>query len=334
MPGRAQVRLDGHSYDFDIPDSATPVALAPLLGLSIDYPPPVVQEAQEYAMAAAASATEAAAATAAAIASAMTYSVNSYGADPTGATASDAAVAAAITAIGVHTGIIEFGAGIYKLNNTIARSHPGQGLKGQGSGATIIDWRGTGDCVRVQDASQDTSHRAGPITQLQITADNNANINICGLHIGDLQGIFIEDVFIQGFDTSGSKGFWGENRYVFSERAEITLDVRNCTDCYVFEKHASHPSPNASWDYGWFNLSFVALLNQNGITLKNNTDMVGVDMSVVGNTAGGAGTQAPSSKWAPRHPTRRSSPGDLPSRLKKTEQVSGIPISLLARRRA
>lgn len=55
-PGRAQVRIDGNSYDFDIPSSATPVALAPLLGLSIDYPPPVVQEAQEYAMAAASSA--------------------------------------------------------------------------------------------------------------------------------------------------------------------------------------------------------------------------------------------------------------------------------------
>ena len=61
--GPAQVRIDGHSYNFVIPapnPDSSPTQLAPLIGVAIDYPAPIVEQTQEYAISAAASAAAAA----------------------------------------------------------------------------------------------------------------------------------------------------------------------------------------------------------------------------------------------------------------------------------
>src|SRR5262249_20611763 len=48
----------------------------------------------------------------------QTYFVDEYGADPTGTSSSNTAVAAAVAAMGSNPGILEFGAGKYLLSAT------------------------------------------------------------------------------------------------------------------------------------------------------------------------------------------------------------------------
>lgn len=221
-----------------------------------------------------------------------TYLIDDFGADPTGATPSDAAIAAAISVLGDNPGILEFGPGIYQYSNDLVRGLPGQGIKGAGIGATILDYHGAGDAVRAWDSTVPTDGstppgKAGPITGISIWGWNNANANTNGLHIGDLDSIHL-DVDIQGFNRSGCRGFWGENVYSWSERAWIQCSVEQCTDAYIFETNASHPGGRSSWDYSWYFLSLSVAANQNGVTFKNNVDAFGVMFSLVGNVAPGA----------------------------------------------
>lgn len=224
-----------------------------------------------------------------AITAVASYPVDVYGADPTGVGFSDAAVAAAITAMGTAGGLLTFGIGTYKLSSTKTLSYPGQGIHGQGAGATKIDWTGSGDCFRVWDSTVPTDgstspRNAGPITGFTIDGTNSSgSVASYALHIGDLYGIHIQNVAIKDFNTAGSIGFWGENRYSWSERAHIQMQVDRAATCYMFDRNASHPNAESSWDYSSFNLSVVINANQNGLIVKNNTDMLGIDMVLWGN---------------------------------------------------
>lgn len=220
---------------------------------------------------------------------AVTFLVDSFGADPTGSTASDTAVAAAITAMGTSPGILEFGVGTYLLNSTKTIAYPGQGIKGQGKRATTIDYRGTGDCLRWWDSTVPTNGLTAPqiggtFTGLKIDLSNNANSGVVGIHVGDLYAPIINDVWIYGWGTTSSKGLWGENRYTWTERANFNLIVDYCTDDYLFETNASHPlAAGSSWSYSDFWLAFNVIANQNAITLKNKVAMTGVRLTAIGN---------------------------------------------------
>lgn len=223
--------------------------------------------------------------------SAKTFFVNDYGADPTGAAASDTAVAAAITAMGTGRGTLEFGKGIYRLDSTKTLAYPGQGLCGQGAGATTIDWRGTGDCFRIWDSTvptdaSTTPGKAGPIIGFTLSGVNNANANSNGLHIGDLDYLYIENVFITGLDNTGCIGAWFENRYSWSERGNIEMICESNTNNVVFDKNASHPATSTSFCYSTFKLDCYSAVNQNHVIIRNNTVMLGVNFTMFG----GAGT--------------------------------------------
>lgn len=218
-------------------------------------------------------------------ASSKTYSVNDYGADPTGAAASDSAIAAAITAIGSGKGTIEFGVGTYKLNSTQMLSFPGQYFRGQGLEATVIDYRGTGPGLKCWDSTVPTNGLSAPgygggITGgLTIDGTHNSNANSIGLQLGDLVGAIVENVRIIGFINSGSIGFLGQNRYSWTEYGEFRILSQFNTNCFVFESHPSHPLSNggkSSWSYNTFNFGFNAEANQNGVILRNNVDLTGV----------------------------------------------------------
>lgn len=216
----------------------------------------------------------------------ISFNVDNYGTvDYTGASASDAAVTAAIAARGSSPGNIEFGSGTVRLDSqTINCLYPDQGIRFNG---TTIDWRGAGACIRQWDSTSPddgvtTPGSAGPIVGgVWIKGDNNVNSNIYGMHVGDISRPHIEDVWITGFDNAGSIGFWGDNAQTWSERASIRLMVEDCTDCVVFEATGSSPVP--SWAYSEFFLSVSPMPNQNGITIKGSTLFYGVTLHVVGN---------------------------------------------------
>lgn len=85
-----------------------------------------------------------------------TYFVDDYGADPTGTTSSNTAVAAAVAAMGSNPGVLEFGPGNYLLSATTTLG-AFQGIRGQGRGVTTITFTGSGACFRVWDQTSSGS---------------------------------------------------------------------------------------------------------------------------------------------------------------------------------
>lgn len=224
------------------------------------------------------------------------YFVDDYpGADPTGTTFSDSAVDAAITAMGSNPGILKFGAGTYKLNTTKTLAYPGQAPQGQGLGATRIDWRGTGACFRIWDsttppAGDTTSGRAAPIMGFSLWGWSNTNASSIGMHIGDLDGLYIQDVHVGGLRNAGCIGVLFQNRYSWCERADISMAVEYCTTDVVFDRHGSHPASFTSFSYSSWNFVLSAGPNESHMKIINNTFLNGVNFTMFGAAGHGDGS--------------------------------------------
>lgn len=205
--------------------------------------------------------------------------------------ASDEAVQSAIDAMGTEPGHIVFGKGDYKVTTTKTLAYPGQGIIGQGMHGTRIEYTGTGIGFRVWDSTVPTNGSASPkeagqLSGFKLTGWFNPNTNVTGLKIGDLEQVKIYDVNISGFWRTGDVGLHCCNRYTWSERARVDGEFSQNRTCILFSKDPSHPDTHSSWDYSWWRLSVNTSGDQNGIKFIDNTDMAGVNMSVVGNTTG------------------------------------------------
>ena len=216
------------------------------------------------------------------------YKVDDYaGSDPTGATSSDAAVDAAIRALGTSPGIIDFGPGVYWLETPKVLDRAGQYFRAQGLGVTTIDYRGPGVGLYCWDSTVNKNGlvapgRAGGILGgMSITGYNNNNPGATGLRIGDLLNPTVETTHISGFNEPGGIGFLGSNKYSWTEYGNFDIRVDDCTNCYVLEGDvATHPFPAAigsktSWSYNSFNFGFSAEANQNGVVLRNKVNLTG-----------------------------------------------------------
>jgi hypothetical protein len=107
-------------------------------------------------------------------------------------------------------GVIEFGAGSYKLGTSsdTATVGPFVWVKGQGRFATILYYYGSGRCLRLQNpadsAAVSNTIMAGGCVELAIDG-SNAKAGAVGLMYGDMNGGQI-DVSIQHFNLAGSVG--------------------------------------------------------------------------------------------------------------------------------
>lgn len=203
------------------------------------------------------------------------------GADPSGLTPSDAAVSAAVTAMSSHPGVLEFGAGHYKLTTPNPARGPGQPIKGAGLGATVIDYHGSGDCFRVHDTATTNPGTAGPIDGLTILGWN-AHPKAVGLHVGDILNLQL-NVAVAGFNQPGSIGIHAENQSTYSERGHWNVVVEQCTTAVLFEG----TSPTNSFDYSTYNIVTVCMADQDGVVIRNDCQLAGVDFALKGNFVAG-----------------------------------------------
>ncbi|OMC55384.1 hypothetical protein A5747_13405 [Mycobacterium sp. IS-836] len=219
------------------------------------------------------------------------YHVDSFGADATGTVHSDAAVAAALDAMGSSPGILQFGIGKYTLSQTITLAG-NQALKGQGIEQTTLDWVGTGDCIRLYDP--DTifpPSKTGLISGLKIMGFS-AGANSTGIHAGDLYNMRIRDVWICDFAAAGCVGIRLENTKQLSERAQCAATIDNCDTAVVFE-HSVTGDP--SFSYSDWSFTIKAYANQNGVVIRNGI-MTHSSLTIRGNcynchASGGFGTR-------------------------------------------
>ena len=214
-----------------------------------------------------------------------TFFVDDYGSDPTGAVASDTAVAAAIAALGAGPGVVEFGAGTYRLNNPHELSHAAQFFRMQGLGVTTIDARANGVTLRVWDSTADPTGNAVPgygggfLGGARITGHNNTNVGAVGIQIGDLVCAQIDFGFrVHEFYRAGQIGCLLQSRFSWLEYADIHVRSDYNTVCFEISAHPSHPHTYgpASFSYSNFDLNFGAYANQKGVVAKNGVTGVGI----------------------------------------------------------
>jgi hypothetical protein len=214
--------------------------------------------------------------------------VDNYGSDPTGTNFSDTAVAAAVAALGSSAGSIVFGPGTYKLNNSVGTFGAGQSIIGAGRGATTLSFHGTGDVMWVKGTSATTPPAAGVIYGLTIDGSNaGTGSPSAGIHAGDIFGLKIDNVQVQNFTATGSKGLWFDDRVAWMERADINAIVNFCTTAVLFDGSSQANMTWSSFDYGRYWFSLVLNPNQNGVTLNGNAALAGVEMRIVANPLAG-----------------------------------------------
>jgi len=227
--------------------------------------------------------------------------VDFYGADPTGATASDTAFAAAYAALGGDTGEgnLLLGIGTYKLTSFVCKS-PNIGMQGPGSASCVIKSYATGDTLRIYSL---TINHTSAFSQTfksgkwgGFTIDGtNAGSSASGMHYGDLMGGRFEDIVIQNFSGTSAIGLWMDNVSGWSERMTWTgLQVFNCTQCILFDVNsgASSGSGYSSFSYSEFlSIALAPLANQDGIVVRNGSIVSGGTLNIVANcgqsTSGG-----------------------------------------------
>lgn len=164
-----------------------------------------------------------------------------HGGDATGATASDAAFAAALASLpdygdGYKHGKIELAQGTYRFDDPLPNVGPHVYVVGQGRFATIINFHGTGDCFRLYSnlfpmAFQISSESHGGGFLDMCIDGTNAGAGSCGIHFGDVESIDIERVCVRNFSGAGSKGIWQDNHIWWTEKAHVHamcfLNTRN-----------------------------------------------------------------------------------------------------------
>jgi len=204
------------------------------------------------------------------------------GADPTGVNDSAPAIQAAVNALPSAGGRIYLPAGTYKIASTITIAKAGVYLYGDGMLATVINYTGSGDCIRMYSSLPYTSGWGGGIKGLTIDG-TSASAGACGIHAGDIYQLQW-DAGVRFFKGSGSKGIWFDNQYFWAEDMYGHLFVQQNTDNLIFDNSANL-SGQATGSYARTNLIVVmdAKGVGNGVTLKNGAQLYAGDFSLQGN---------------------------------------------------
>ena len=217
--------------------------------------------------------------------------VDGYGADSTGATASDAAVAAAVRALGGAGGSLIFGPGVYRLVAPIPTLGPAQGIRGQGKGVTTLAFHGSGALVYARDPGAYSGPAAGGSPKVGgvfsgFTIDGaNASGAASGLHYGDLLGGRIENVGIQNFSRPGCVGLHMDCVVTWCERTNVEVELINNAVGALFDSHIKGQKTysDASYAYSVYQLTLTVNADQDGVVVQNGSTFVGTDVTVRGN---------------------------------------------------
>lgn len=220
-----------------------------------------------------------------------TFWLDIYGADPTGATLSDAAWAAcyADAAAAIITGpptsgaLIAAGPGVYKFSvDTAVISDQRIGLLGAGKGVTEFTTSGSGGSLIKASGGTSGGSATAPVGGFSLYG-YNAGANTNGLMYGARNYGNCFDIDARGFQGSGSRGFWFGYDGMCENSDFWGLTSRTCTVGYCFTGNAGV----GSMDYSRFNLGAVSCGTM--LQIVNDVDVEGVDLVLHGNLGGGAG---------------------------------------------
>jgi hypothetical protein len=195
---------------------------------------------------------------------------------------------------GDGNGVVHLLPGEYYLNATI-RLGIGQYLVGAGmggSGATIINWVGSGDCFwqTYSGPYAGSTTVGGGILNLCIDGASSGP-GSSGIHAGDIESLTYDRTLVRNFSGPGDIGYHFDNHYNFTERLHGRLETVGCTSGVVFDVSSnSGPSPDSST--GSFArcdlLIYISsgAVQNNGVVLQNGALLYDMErFSILGNFA-------------------------------------------------
>jgi hypothetical protein len=201
-----------------------------------------------------------------------------FGVDPSGTVDSTAGVNRAIAALGTSPGNLVFGVGNYKLAGSLTPLEQNQGIVGQGSAVTEFTSTGNGTVMDLILSGAFTGGQiAGKFTGFTLDGFG-AGVSAVGFQQGNLQGVLMEDVTIQGFGGAGLSLANASNQWTEQSNYRVRL-IQNKIGCLC---------DTGSFDYTNLDLMIVANANQSGLQLQNGANFQGQNLRMRGNFAGGA----------------------------------------------
>jgi hypothetical protein len=219
--------------------------------------------------------------------------VASLGADPTGTTAVDTLVNAVVAGLGSQGGVIYFPTGTYKVSTGLTALLAGTQtvtIKGDGASATILEYYGSGDCVRLYNnqsyvyGSPDgaASYFSG-LSDLTIDGTNGTGSPV-GLHLGDITFLQVQGVIVQNFTGTSSIGVHFDNTTTWSEEGDHRIAIANCTRGVVLEVTTGY----GSFGYSNFDLTFFQTGAQSCLCLVNGAQLYHSFIKLRGDIGGSA----------------------------------------------
>jgi hypothetical protein len=210
--------------------------------------------------------------------------VSDYGADSTGANDSTTAFQSAVNAAKLLGARIVYAApGNYKINSTITCNAAGIYFLADGLGSTVLNYHGSGDCIRMYTPNTYASGFGGGILGGLIIDGTSASAGACGAHIGDIYQLRV-DFGVRNFQGTNSKGVWFDNQYYWCEDMAGRVWVQKNTNNVLFDNSANL-SGQATGSFARTNL--VITLDAkgvgNGLILQNGAQIYGSNLSLLGN---------------------------------------------------
>jgi hypothetical protein len=217
------------------------------------------------------------------------YSVNAYGADPTGTNDSTAAIQAAWTAaINAGSGVPYYPPGNYRQNSTVTANLNGASVTAWMDPGAKVSFYGSGDCLRIYDSSSYTARlgqKAG-IDGYGVIDGTNSSVSAAsaGLHIGDILGPTVNVSVPNWSNHSGSIGVHFDNQYYWTEQLCGRIYAQNCAAHIVFDC-APGAASTAAGSYD--RMSLLVFIDQenagDGVVFQNGAYVVNGSLGIFGN---------------------------------------------------
>ena len=207
------------------------------------------------------------------------YNVVGFGADPTGTNDSTAAFVDAQDAGGSGAYALWTPPGTYKIAGPLNTFASQQGILGPGSQLVTLNYTGSGTCI-VAEGTSGSSQPGGAFRGFSIAGTSSAT---AGLQWSNLSTARCYDLSISGFTGSSAMGLYLFNTASGSSCEKGSwkaISLSNNTTCAVFDSH--------SFDYGAYEFFVICSANQNGVTLQNSAQLVGVDFTMLGDFHAGS----------------------------------------------
>lgn len=227
----------------------------------------------------------------------------SPGADPTGTTDSASAINRAIAALPASGGVVYFPTGTYKVKSATIAAVLGSSstgpiyLRGAGKDVTILEYYGSGDCIRMYNSVTPGAGWSVPAATFEgggisdMTIDGwNAGSGATGIHIGDNNGYELRGLRIQNFMALSCIGLYFDDTVSSTEKARVDVDVWDNHTGVVFTMNTDGSSGGGSGSFMYNDFAFYLHVpadtngnTTNGIIVRNGAYIQNASLRVRGN---------------------------------------------------